>query len=131
MAGLLGTSSNLGMSVHAKRKGLLSLCPGGRHKRGNPVWDVLMKQVDLGEPRSLLDQEYLGCTQRECKPIKNIVQTRKDLLKSLISAGTFKQLLSWERCPTRTPLPGPLIWKFMRRNAWKGTANWQSKKIEQ
>ena len=55
-----------------------------------------MKQVDLGEPRSLLDQEYLGCTQRECKPNLKIVQTRKDLLESLISAGTFKQLLGWE-----------------------------------
>ena len=32
-----------------------------------------MKDVDLGEPTSFLDHVYLGCTQRECKISKNIV----------------------------------------------------------
>ena len=32
------------------------------------MWDNLMKQVDLEEPTPLLDQVFLGCTQRECKP---------------------------------------------------------------
>ena len=33
-----------------------------------PIWKTLVKLVDLGEPTSFLDHEYLGCIQRECKP---------------------------------------------------------------
>ena len=33
---------------------------------------TLMKFVDLGEPTSFLDHVYLGCIQRECKPIETI-----------------------------------------------------------
>ena len=32
-----------------------------------------MKDVDVGEPTSFLDHVYLGCTQRECKTSKDIV----------------------------------------------------------
>ena len=39
-----------------------------------PMWKVLMKHVDLGEPTSFLDRVYLGsCTQRECETCKDIV----------------------------------------------------------
>ena len=57
------------------------------------MWDNLMKQVDLEEPTTLLDQENLGCTQRECMPNMKIVQENNDLFESLTSAGTIKQLL--------------------------------------
>ena len=30
----------------------------------NPMWNILMKDVDLEEPTSFLDHVYLGCTQR-------------------------------------------------------------------
>ena len=33
-----------------------------------------MKDVDLGEPTSFRDHVYLGCTQRECKTSKDIVE---------------------------------------------------------
>ena len=39
----------------------------------SPTWQILMKDVDLGEPTSFLDQMYLGCTQRECQISKDIV----------------------------------------------------------
>ena len=32
-----------------------------------------MKVVDLGEPTSLLDHVYLGCTQRQCQISKDVV----------------------------------------------------------
>ena len=32
--------------------------------RNDPVWKVLNKQVDLGEPTSFLDHVDLGCTQK-------------------------------------------------------------------
>ena len=34
------------------------------------MWKVLNKEVDLGEPTSLLDHVYLGCTQRQCETSK-------------------------------------------------------------
>ena len=38
-----------------------------------PMWKVLNKEVDLGEPTSFLDHIYLGCTQRRCEKHKHIV----------------------------------------------------------
>ena len=32
-----------------------------------PMWKVLNKEFDLGEPTSFLDHVYLGCTQRQCE----------------------------------------------------------------
>ena len=68
---------------------------GGKKNNLKPMWHKLMKQVDLEEPTPLLDQVYLGCTQRECKPNQKIVQENKTLIESLISASTVKP--GWER----------------------------------
>ena len=84
-----------------------------------------MKQVDLEEPTTLSDQEYWGCTQRECKPNLKIAQESKDVLESLISARTIGQLLGWERSHADA---GAWSWKGMRRNDWKGTAKWHTRK---
>ena len=64
---------------------------------GRKNWDVSMKQVALAEPTSLLDQLFLGCTQRERKPNLKIVQEGRYLLESRFSAGTVKHLRGWER----------------------------------
>ena len=45
----------------------------GKKHNINPMWKVLNKEVDLGEPTSLLDHVYLGCTQRQCEISKDIV----------------------------------------------------------
>ena len=55
-------------------------------KKNDPTWKVLMKHVDLGEPASLLDHVYLGCTQRECKTNEDIVEKYRNLFESRISA---------------------------------------------
>ena len=39
----------------------------GKKQNINPMWKVLNKEVDLGEPTSFLDHVYLGCTQRQCE----------------------------------------------------------------
>ena len=39
----------------------------------NPMWKLLNKEVDLGEPTSFLDHEDLGCTQRQCEISKDTV----------------------------------------------------------
>ena len=70
-----------------------------REQRNNlkPMWDKRMKRVDLEEPTLLLYQVYWECTPRECNPNTKIAQENKDLLESLIPAGTIKQLLGWEK----------------------------------
>ena len=45
----------------------------GKKQNIDPMWKVLNKEVDLGEPTSFLDHVYLGCTQRQCEISKDIV----------------------------------------------------------
>ena len=57
----------------------------------DPMWKVLNKEVDLGEPTSFLDHVYLGCTQRQCEINKDIVDNYRAMFESRISAeGTEK-----------------------------------------
>ena len=39
----------------------------GKKQNIDPMWKVLNKEVDLGEPTSFLDHVYLVCTQRQCE----------------------------------------------------------------
>ena len=45
----------------------------GKKQNLDPMWKLLNKEVDLGEPTSFLDHVYLGCTQRQCQVSKDIV----------------------------------------------------------
>ena len=60
----------------------------GRKQNMSSMWKKLMKLVDLGEPASFLDLVYLGCTQRECKPNESIVEEKREMFESRISAGS-------------------------------------------
>ena len=40
---------------------------GGKKQNLGPMWKVLNKEVDLGEPTSSLDHVYVGCTQDNAK----------------------------------------------------------------
>ena len=55
-----------------------------RNKNIDPMWKVLNKQVDLGEPTSFLDHVYLGCTQRQCEIRKDIVDNYRTMFESRI-----------------------------------------------
>ena len=58
----------------------------------DPMWKILMKDVDLGDPTSFLDHVYLGCTQRECPTSKDIVDNYRNMFESKISAGSEEKL---------------------------------------
>ena len=49
------------------------LKPAGKKQNNDPLLKLRMKDVHLGEPTSVVDHVYLGCTQRECQIIKDIV----------------------------------------------------------
>ena len=64
----------------------------GKKQNINPMWKVLNKEVDLGEPTSFLDHVYLGCTQRHCEISKNTVDNFRTMFESRISVGGVEKL---------------------------------------
>ena len=52
----------------------------------DPMWKVLNGGVDLGEPTSFLDRVYLGCTRAHCEISKDILDNKRAMFESRISA---------------------------------------------
>ena len=83
-------------------------------KNIDPMWAVLNKEVDLGEPTSFLDHVHWGCTQRECQISKDVVDIYKNMFESRISAGTMEKYQKQKPQENLTPklsLHGPNTWK--------------------
>ena len=59
----------------------------GKKQSLDPMWKLVNKEVDLGEPTSWLDHVYLGCTQRQCEVSQDIVGNYRTMFESRISAG--------------------------------------------
>ena len=66
----------------------------GKKQNLDPMWKLLNKEVDLGEPTSFLDHVYLGCTQRQCEIIKDTVDNYRTMFESRISEGVIEKLHS-------------------------------------
>ena len=64
----------------------------GNKQNLDPMWKLVNKEVDLGEPTSFLDHVHLGCTQRECETSKDIVDNHRIMFESRISAGRLEKL---------------------------------------
>ena len=64
----------------------------GKKQNLDPMWKVLNKEVDLGEPTSFLDHVYLGCSRRQCEISKDIVDNYRTMFESRISAGGTEKL---------------------------------------
>ena len=64
----------------------------GKKRNLDPMWKLLNKEVDLGEPTSFLDHVYLGCTQRQCEISKNTVDNYRTMFESRISAGATEKI---------------------------------------
>ena len=64
----------------------------GKKQNLDPMWKLLNKEVDLGEPTSFLEHVYLGCTQRKCEISKDIVDNYRTMFESRISAGGVDKL---------------------------------------
>ena len=64
----------------------------GKKQDIDPMWKVLNKEVDLGEPTSFLDHVYLGCTLRQSEISKDIVDNCRTMFETRISAGGTEKL---------------------------------------
>ena len=88
----LGGGFQLGwLFVHREKELFLSVCVddiklAGKKQNIDPMWKLLNKEVDLGEPTSFLDHVYLGCTQRQSEISKDIVDNYRTMFESRISA---------------------------------------------
>ena len=56
----------------------------GKKQNIDPMWKVLGKEVDSGEPTSFFGHVYLGCTQRQCEIRKDIVDNYRAMFESRI-----------------------------------------------
>ena len=68
----------------------------GNNQNIDPMWKILNKEVDLGEPTSFQDHVYLECTQRQCEMSKDIAENYRTMFESRISAGATERLPSVE-----------------------------------
>ena len=90
--------SKLGMLIRTPSKRVILICVcgcikvAGKKQNINPMWNVLMKDVDLGEPTTFLDDVYLDCTQRQCEISKAIFDNYRTVFESRISAGASEKL---------------------------------------
>ena len=89
----------------------------GKKQNIDPMWKLLNKEVDLGEPTSFLDHVYLGCTQRQCEISKDIVDNYRTMFESRISAGGVNRK-AYHSLKIFVFLHGLMIWKVMQRNVW-------------
>ena len=93
----------------------MTLKLAGKKQNLDPMWKLLNKEVDLGEPTSFLDHVYLGCTQRPCEVSQDIVNNYKTMFESRISAGGTEKLSFSENLR--------MIWRVMQRNVWSDIVN--------
>ena len=85
----------------------------GKKQNLDPMWKVLNKEVDLGEPTSFLDHENLGCTQRQCETSKDIVDNYRTMFESRISAGGIEK---FHTLKIFVFLHGLMTWLVMQRS---------------
>ena len=119
----LGENSKLGIvSLFIVKKDYSYLCVDDKKLAGkkhnlDPMWKVLNKEGDLGEPTSFLDHVYLGCTQQQCEISKDTVDNYRTMFESRISAGGVEKL----------PFPQNLrisSWLVMQRSVWNDIVSW-------
>ena len=95
----LAQSNWMGMLVSSPQIQVVSLSVhvdninmSGKRENVSKMWAILNKNADLKDPTPLLDQENLGCTQREAQVDKSIVFEKTQLFTKCVNANTDTQL---------------------------------------
>ena len=96
----------------------------GKKHNIDPMWKVLNKEVDLGDPTSFLDHVYLGCTQRRCEVSQNIVDNYRTMFESRISAEGLEKLPFSQKIRISS-------WSYdmwvMQRSVWNDIVSWRAR----
>ena len=64
----------------------------GKNHNLDPMWKLVNKEVDLGEPTSFLDHVHLGCAHIQCEISEDVVDNYRTMFESRISAGRVEKL---------------------------------------
>ena len=99
----------------------------GKKQNLDPMWKVLNKEVDLGEPTSFLDHVYLDCTQRKCE----IKQRYCGQLQNHVRIANFRgeKQKSFHSPRIFVSVYGLMIWRVTQRNVWNDIVSWQTKRF--
>ena len=97
----------------------------GKKQNLDPMWKLLNKEVDLGEPTSFLDHVNRECTQRKCEISKDIVDNFRTMFESRISAGGVEKYHSLK---IFVFLHGLVTWLVMQRSVWNDIVSWQTRR---
>ena len=98
----------------------------GKKQNLDPMWKLLNKEVDLGEPTSFLDHVFLGCTQRQCEISNDIVDNYRTMIESRISAGGVEKLPFLKIFVFHQ---GLMTWLVMQRIVWNDIVSWQTRRL--
>ena len=98
----------------------------GKKQNIDPMWKVLNKEVDLGEPTPFLDHVYLGCIQKQREISKDIVDNYRTTFESRSSAGATENYHALKICVF---LRGLTKKKVMSRNVWNDIVSWQTGRL--
>ena len=94
-----------------------------RNKNINPMWKVLDKEVDLGEPTSFLDHVYLGCIQRQCEISKDIVDNYRTCSNREFPR---EEQRNYHSLKIFVFLHGLMTWLVMQRSVWNDIVSWRT-----
>ena len=97
----------------------------GKKQNLDPMWKLLNKEVDLGEPTSFLDHAYLGCTQRQCEISKDIVDNYRTMFESRISAGRVEKL----SFPQNLCISSSSYDMAGHAKKWNDIVSWQTRRL--
>ena len=93
----------------------------GKKENLDPMWKLLNKEVDLGEPTSFLGHVYLGCTQRQCKKKTKILWT---ITEPCLNREYHREdQKSFHSLRIVVSLHGLMIWRAMQRNVLSDIAS--------
>ena len=90
----------------------------------NPMWKVVNKEVDLGEPTSFFNHKNFRVFQ--CEISKDIVDNIEPCLNPEFPQDQLKKYHAWKICVS---LRGPTTWKVMPRNVWNDIVHWQTRRL--
>ena len=99
----------------------------GMKQNLDPMWKLLNKEVDLGEPTSFLDHVYFSCTQRQCEISKDIVDNYRTMFESRISAVWEQR--NFHSLKIFVFLHGLMTWLVMQRSVWNDIVSWQTRHL--
>ena len=98
----------------------------GKKQNLDPMWKVLNKEVDLGEPTSFLDHVYWGCAQRQCQISKDIVTITEPRSNREFPREEQRNCHSLK---TFVFLHGLLTRKVKQRNVWSDVVCLQIRRL--